>query len=566
MRKKPKGVPAEATFHEQWGEWILGSKVKGKKVGEWRQWHATRGHLTCIETFDDRGVLQLVRRFHPDGTMSQRIPHQKGKGNGVAMYWRCATETTEQDFRDTAHPDIVRMQVAWKDGIWVGSWRFFNRDDVEVSSLGVPRPAGVPKEASSTNTGDWCVEEGGRKDFCWRADGTLKADAKRRGSTLERRRSYHPDGSVAIELDYKAKRGTYRKAKSPGSDIVLAKMRGDVEVIRFDMVKITTWGSFQLANEQYFDRAGKQVPSTGSVNKPHDAVVKVTDGQSDPEHFWLDEASRTSGKKHGVDRYWRLCGTKLMDVSFDEGRISSLQSFDEDGELRFEETYRLKAPASGTRARRERPVITRFRVHTADALLEVVFDDKGNAQRFQKRNRAGKVVHTHDNGGLGALTVASFTKLAKQRFEELLALPEVVVFLESFEISSFATETFDEYFKATAVARDGGGNVLVAIGEGKHEGAVFFNDHEEDLRSLDAVGEFLNEASITPEKTSKDKLVQAMPFFKWKVAGSLGELLGEIKAASSFTYRGHLDGFARVRDSADPKRPARRATARARSR
>ena len=108
--EKPEGVPADAQFHEEWKEWVLGAKNGAACVGQWRQWHATKGHLTCIDVYDDDGELVHVTRFHPDGTVSQKVPHEGGKPHGTAVYQRSHGETEERSM-ENATAAVFRMEL-----------------------------------------------------------------------------------------------------------------------------------------------------------------------------------------------------------------------------------------------------------------------------------------------------------------------------------------------------------------------------------------------------------------------------------------------------------------------
>ena len=575
--KKPQGVPDDATFHEEFGEWILGQTVNGRNVGEWRQWHKTDGYLTVIEKFDDNGNSVFVTYYHPDGSISQTLPYDaNGKLHGVAEYWGCDNETTHKNLERCSVPNVFRLQVFFKNGEQYLPGRFFNRNGEEISILGVPKPKGLPEEARTTEAGGWFLDKSVLQekyagiDRQWRATGVLRSE-ERRGAQLEYSARYHPDGSIGTELDYVNRRGAYRKSNNDDSDIRVPKMRGDVVLIRFEMTELRSGGAFKAANLEYFNAAGEQVPATGTVRKPAADVIRVTDGRSDPDEFWFKAASGTNGEKHGTDEYWRLDGTKYLDVSFTNGRIASLRKFDEAGGLSLEEEFRAGtgdlSPGMRVRGADERPVITRFCASTRDGKVEVSSDDNGNPVTFKKWNRANELVSTIYNADLDALTIESFAQEFKRRFEELDALSGVVVFFDFFEISNTDSEAIEKPFKARTICGDGGGNRVVIIEDGKHKGAAFFNDHEEGLYSLEAVDDFLEEQGLKSKKISKDKLIEAMPFFETKLADSVSEFLKGIKVASGLTYWGHLADFksldgedaaqATRRDSAPSTGPAR---------
>jgi hypothetical protein len=115
--KRPRGVPAGATFDPKENEWPLGTTKGGKRIGEWSFWRAD-GSLVGRATFDAKGVLHgIARRFHSDGAISMESRYVHGVRWGKTRHTRSKKGDSPEDVHMAALPDhVVEISMAYAGG------------------------------------------------------------------------------------------------------------------------------------------------------------------------------------------------------------------------------------------------------------------------------------------------------------------------------------------------------------------------------------------------------------------------------------------------------------------
>jgi predicted DNA-binding WGR domain protein len=141
--KRPSKVPKEAEFNVAYNEWELGKKnTKGERIGEWKQWHATSGHLTCMSTFTNGGRTEVFTRFHPDGTYSWKGTQVNGVTvPGQVIYWQKSKHKTTESPLPLTEPDnpefrhVFRVEQTFiRKGL--STWKNFNAKGQRIDMYG----------------------------------------------------------------------------------------------------------------------------------------------------------------------------------------------------------------------------------------------------------------------------------------------------------------------------------------------------------------------------------------------------------------------------------------------
>jgi hypothetical protein len=115
--KRPRGVPAAATFDAKENEWQLGSKKGSRMVGEWSWWRAD-GTLGGRSTFDDEGELHgVAQRFHSGGEISMESRYVHGVRWGKTRHTRSRKGDSPEDMHMAALPDhVFEVSMAYAGG------------------------------------------------------------------------------------------------------------------------------------------------------------------------------------------------------------------------------------------------------------------------------------------------------------------------------------------------------------------------------------------------------------------------------------------------------------------
>jgi hypothetical protein len=146
--KKPKGVPAEATYDAANEQWELGARdKKGRPTGEWRYWWRTTGHLCSVSVYEDGGRKNTYTRLHPDGTYSRKGVNIDGKpAPGEVIYWqKSKNPTTELAISGPEYKKVFRVEQTYiKKG--QSKWKNFDAKGRRIEMDGTLIPQLDPKK------------------------------------------------------------------------------------------------------------------------------------------------------------------------------------------------------------------------------------------------------------------------------------------------------------------------------------------------------------------------------------------------------------------------------------
>src|ERR1043165_8945897 len=149
-RAKPDGVPPEASWSAEDGEWVLADRdEQGRMQGVVTYWRPD-GTLVNHCSFADGVPHAWFKRYHENGEVSRSGTFTHGEITGVDACSRSTGETTELAFPVHAMPANVwryeRDMVASRSV----SGRWYDKDGNQVGDTGEPlpeRPANVPAAA-----------------------------------------------------------------------------------------------------------------------------------------------------------------------------------------------------------------------------------------------------------------------------------------------------------------------------------------------------------------------------------------------------------------------------------
>ncbi|MEV0645126.1 hypothetical protein AB0I28_07670 [Phytomonospora sp. NPDC050363] len=207
-RAKPDGVPPEAVWSDEDGEWVLADHDElGRMRGVVTYWRPD-GTLLSRCSFADGVPHGGFERYHENGEVSRSGTFAHGVLDGLDTCHRSTGETTETAFPVDAMPaNVWRYERDLVGGRSI-SGRWFDAEGRQVTDTGEPlpaRPAGVPAAAVYfSGSGHWTegrVDENGEQGLWryWAATGEPLGERDMRdGAELERRRFLGPDHGAAV--------------------------------------------------------------------------------------------------------------------------------------------------------------------------------------------------------------------------------------------------------------------------------------------------------------------------------------------------------------------------------
>ncbi|MCY1055026.1 hypothetical protein [Nannocystis sp. SCPEA4] len=218
--QKPANVPADAFWEDE--SWTAGPRdAAGRRVGTWTSWRAN-GELECIDEFGDGTQRLTYRRFHPDGSESQRGAKDlvKDAWVGLMRWTRAAGPSPEDRYWDASLGEAVHAIERDLDDGYIVTQRTFDAQGHPVASDGQPlppRPENVPAEAYYEPSGRvWLLEQRAL------ANGALRGERRvwdRNGALCER--SLHEPANAPREQDtYQDGRLWMSKRWLAGGDMV----------------------------------------------------------------------------------------------------------------------------------------------------------------------------------------------------------------------------------------------------------------------------------------------------------------------------------------------------------
>ncbi|MFE7840829.1 toxin-antitoxin system YwqK family antitoxin [Streptomyces sp. NPDC057474] len=183
-RERPDGVPADAQYIEEFGEWGSGETRPDGRTGSWRFWRPD-GTLACESEWRGGKRHGTARRYHDDGSPAEVAEFPDGRLRKVTLH-RSDTPTQEKSPLDQLPGSIrVMVQEFDEDGYFVRQ-RFHPADGSEVDYDGEPfppRPENVPEGAQhASRHGHWYLDRNipgaelrpvGLRRF-WATDGAFK--------------------------------------------------------------------------------------------------------------------------------------------------------------------------------------------------------------------------------------------------------------------------------------------------------------------------------------------------------------------------------------------------------
>ncbi|NVB38832.1 hypothetical protein G6O69_13405 [Pseudenhygromyxa sp. WMMC2535] len=174
-RPRPDGVPSEAWWSSEDGEWVLGPKDEaGELHGEIRYWRPD-GTLCCVSRLQAGKPHGPFRRFHETGEVSQTGQFVYGELHGLRTFINATGPSTENmHIGARLSRKIARSEYDYDHGT-LSATRHYAADGTPLGTDGEPlpsRPEGVPKRAiRNATSGNWVA---GLWDGEGRRDGELQ--------------------------------------------------------------------------------------------------------------------------------------------------------------------------------------------------------------------------------------------------------------------------------------------------------------------------------------------------------------------------------------------------------
>ncbi|PCC72806.1 hypothetical protein SAMN02745121_01924 [Nannocystis exedens] len=221
LPQKPAHLPAEAFWEDDC--WNFGVKdPTGRRVGTWTAWRPS-GEVECVEEWGDGTQRLEYRRFHPDGSESQRGVKNllKNVWTGLMRWTRLDGPSPEDKFWDSSLGEAVRaIEREFDDEGYVVTERMFDAQGRLVGRDGEPpppRPANVPAQAFyDSDEGAWVLQRSAL------VTGELRGERRvwDRDGVLGERSLHEPAGTPREEDTFESGRLWMSKRWAENGDMV----------------------------------------------------------------------------------------------------------------------------------------------------------------------------------------------------------------------------------------------------------------------------------------------------------------------------------------------------------
>ncbi|MFJ8229968.1 toxin-antitoxin system YwqK family antitoxin [Streptomyces sp. NPDC094448] len=415
---RPPGVPAEASYIEEWElfpggpkwpAWGIGERSGTAPTGRWRLWRPDGIPLEEGDWRDGKRHGTLLR-YHDDGTLAVRAEHRDG--TPVTVTGHRSDHPSCDPFSFDGWPPAVRTVVHdFDEGGTKVRWACFAADGTEVTMAGDPvpeRPAGVPDTATYWPTGKWSAPR-------WR-DGRLEGVA----------RHWNPDGTPHLIVynragDEVARHGdrplaeAARDGDAASVELCLAAGLGNSPgVVRYAAYEELPQLALRLLRR---DRAGEGPPAPVAAYEPGppppEAPADAVWVQS-LESYVVGDVDEETGAAVGTWRIWKQSRStshfehRYSEADFTDGRRAERRSYFAGGELSGLE----RRGPDGTRLRRSwdyRHRLDRETESAADGTRTVRSFHRDGAVRMERttRDEALVVASWYDASGIRTAEVTA---------------------------------------------------------------------------------------------------------------------------------------------------------------
>ncbi|WP_434423916.1 hypothetical protein [Nannocystis pusilla] len=228
--QKPAHLPADAFWEDD--VWNSGPKdAAGRRVGTWTSWRSS-GEVECVEEWGDGTQRLEYRRFHPDGSESQRGAKDLSKDvwTGLMRWTRLDGTLPEDQYWDPDLGEAVRViEREFDDDGYVMTERMFDAQGRPVGRDGEPlppRPANVPAEAFyDQDEQGWVLQRSAL------VTGDLRGERRLwdRNGVLGERSLHEPAGTPREEDTYRSGKLWMSKRWADNGDMVQSFYYGDTD-------------------------------------------------------------------------------------------------------------------------------------------------------------------------------------------------------------------------------------------------------------------------------------------------------------------------------------------------
>ncbi|MFZ6180820.1 hypothetical protein [Nannocystis pusilla] len=227
---KPAHLPVDAFWEDD--VWNSGPKdPSGRRIGTWTSWRPS-GEVECVEEWGDGTQRLEYRRFHPDGSESQRGAKNllKDVWTGLMRWTRLDGTSPEDQYWDPDLGEAVRViEREFDDDGYVMTERSFDAQGRPVGRDGEPlppRPANVPAEAFyDPDEQGWVLQRSAL------VTGDLRGERRLwdRNGVLAERSLYEPAGTPREEDTYRSGELWMSKRWADNGDMVQSFYYGDTD-------------------------------------------------------------------------------------------------------------------------------------------------------------------------------------------------------------------------------------------------------------------------------------------------------------------------------------------------
>ncbi|MCY1065809.1 hypothetical protein OV090_13600 [Nannocystis sp. RBIL2] len=259
--QKPAHLPADAFWEDD--VWNSGPKdPSGRRVGTWTSWRAN-GEVECVEEWGDGTQRLEYRRFHPDGSESQRGAKNllKDVWTGLMRWTRLEGPSPEDKYWDPDLGEAVRvMEREFDDDGYIVTERTFDAQGRPVGRYGdplPPRPANVPAEAFyHPDEQGWVLQRSAL------VTGDLRGERRLwdRNGVLGERSLHEPAGTPREEDTYRSGQLWMSKRWADDGDMVQSFYYGDTDPPAVRSATLYRNGD-KDRTETFFDAQGQRLYS-----------------------------------------------------------------------------------------------------------------------------------------------------------------------------------------------------------------------------------------------------------------------------------------------------------------